>query len=128
MAMNMRGSQNMASPAPAAPARGVAGSQGIYEEIYEAILDHRLPPGTKLTEDSIGEIFGVSRTVVRKALFRLAHENIVRIRPNRGAAVASPDRRETVDGLERQLAINQKTHLYQQTYQLMYSKFLGIQH
>ncbi len=67
-----------------------SGSRTIYEEVYGAIVDHRLPPGTKLTEDALGEAFGVSRTVVRKALFELAHENVVRIRPHRGAVVASP--------------------------------------
>lgn len=70
--------------------RGGLGDEPVYAEIYEAILDHRLMPGTKLTEDALSEIFGVSRTIVRKALLRLGHENIVRLRPNRGAAVASP--------------------------------------
>jgi len=74
--------------------RAASNDHVIYGEIYDAILDHRLPPGTKLTEDALGEIFGVSRTVVRKALFRLAHENIVRIRPHRGAVVASPSTEE----------------------------------
>lgn len=69
----------------------------LYAEIYGAILDHRLPPGTKLTEDSLGEAFGVSRTVVRKALFRLGHAGIVRLRPNRGAVVASPSTEEARD-------------------------------
>lgn len=95
----------MNDPSPASEAESEAkprprttpGDQTVYAEIYEAILDHRLPPGTKLTEDSLGEIFGVSRTLVRKALFRLAHENIVRIRPHRGAVVASPSIEEARD-------------------------------
>lgn len=62
----------------------------IYRAVHDAILDHRLTPETKLTEDALGDVFGVSRTVVRKALLRLAHENMVRIRPNRGTVVASP--------------------------------------
>jgi DNA-binding GntR family transcriptional regulator len=61
-----------------------------YRAIADAIFDQRLPPGTKLTEDTLGEIFGVSRTIVRNALLRLAHEKIVDIRPNKGAVVASP--------------------------------------
>ena len=79
---------------------GPPGDLAIYAHVYDAILDHRLPPGTKLTEDALGDIFGVSRTVVRKALFRLAHEKIVRIRPNRGATVARPTVAEARDVFE----------------------------
>ena len=70
--------------------RAVTGDEAVYRSVYDAILAHKLPPGTKLAEDSLGEVFGVSRTVVRKALFRLTHDGIVEIRPNRGAIVASP--------------------------------------
>jgi len=69
---------------------GPPADQAVYRQVYEAILDHRLPPGTKLTEDTLGDIFGVSRTIVRKALVRLEHDHIVETRPNRGAVVASP--------------------------------------
>src|SRR5699024_2263243 len=54
-------------------------------------------PGTKLAEDTLGNIFDVSRTVVRKALYRLASEKVVEIRPNRGAMVASPSVTEARD-------------------------------
>lgn len=76
------------------------GDEAIYGEIYDAILEHRLTPGTKLTEDALSDVFGVSRTVVRKALLRLGHDNIVRLRPNRGAVVASPTIEEARDVFE----------------------------
>ncbi len=78
------------------PARtGKAGRSGtqddiVYAHIFEAILEQRLAPGTKLSEEALGEIFGVSRTIIRRALSRLAHESVVLLRPNRGAVVASP--------------------------------------
>jgi len=62
----------------------------IYRWIAGAIFDQTLPSGTKLPEDSLGDIFSVSRTVVRKALLRLNSEKLVDMWPNRGAAVASP--------------------------------------
>ncbi|GGB81275.1 GntR family transcriptional regulator [Marinobacterium zhoushanense] len=62
----------------------------VYEHIFDAILEQRLPPGTKLNEESLGEIFGVSRTIIRRALSRLGYEQVVVLRPNRGAVVASP--------------------------------------
>lgn len=71
--------------------------QDIYRCIANAIFEQRLPSGTKLPEDSLGEIFSVSRTVVRKALFRLASEKLVDIRPNRGAMVARPSVEEARD-------------------------------
>ena len=76
---------------------GAPSDEAIYRGIYDAIFEHRLPPATRLAEDALGEIFGVSRTVVRKALFRLAYDKIVEIRPNRGAAVASPTIEEARD-------------------------------
>lgn len=62
----------------------------VYEHIFDAILEQRLAPGTKLSEEALGEIFGVSRTIIRRALLRLSHEQVVSIRPNRGAVVAAP--------------------------------------
>ncbi len=62
----------------------------VYAHIFDAILEQRLAPATKLNEESLGEIFGVSRTIIRRALSRLGHEQVVVLRPNRGAVVASP--------------------------------------
>lgn len=64
----------------------------IRARIMQAIFERRLPPGEKLTEDRLAELFGVSRTVVRQALARLAQDGIVEHHPNRGAYVAAPTR------------------------------------
>ena len=77
-----------------AAARG-SDEHAVYAAIYDAVMDHRLPPGTKLTEAAFSEYFGVSRTIIRKALFRLAQQNVVEQRPNRGAIVACPTPAET---------------------------------
>ncbi|MGO8915531.1 MAG: GntR family transcriptional regulator [Stellaceae bacterium] len=81
-------------PAAALRRRGMPSDLVIYESIAAAIFEQRLPPSTKLTEETLGAIFGVSRTIVRNALLRLAHDKIVEIRPNRGAVVASPSAEE----------------------------------
>ena len=62
----------------------------IYERIQEAMLDHRLAPGTKLKEVALAELFAVKRNVIHKVLLRLAHSKLVVLRRNRGAMVASP--------------------------------------
>ncbi|MEP9376454.1 GntR family transcriptional regulator [Aquabacter sp. CN5-332] len=69
----------------------------IYAGLRLAILEQVLQPGTKLPEDAIGEQFGASRTVVRRALELLASEELVDIRPNRGAVVAKPSLEEARD-------------------------------
>ncbi|WP_035713207.1 GntR family transcriptional regulator [Azorhizobium doebereinerae] len=69
----------------------------IYRALRRAILEQALEPGTKLPEDTIGEQFGASRTVVRRALEQLSSEELVDIRPNRGAAVAKPTPAEARD-------------------------------
>ncbi|OYY07141.1 MAG: hypothetical protein B7Y70_15580 [Rhizobiales bacterium 35-68-8] len=69
----------------------------IYAGLRLAILEQVLQPGTKLPEDAIGEQFGASRTVVRRALELLASEELVDIRPNRGATVAKPSLDEARD-------------------------------
>ena len=70
-------------------------AQPIYDAVHDAVLDQRLAPGTKLTEARLAELFGVSRTIVRVALLRLAHDHIVKLSPNRGARIASPTVAET---------------------------------
>ena len=62
----------------------------IVSGLQQAILEHRLAPGTKLSEDEVGEVYGVSRTIVRSALQSLAHSQLVTIEKNRGAFIASP--------------------------------------
>ena len=87
---------------PATPARLERESSydEIYEKIYVAILEHRLHPGTKLVEERLAEIFGVSRARVREVLARLAHEQIVELYPQRGAYVAKPTIEQALDVFE----------------------------
>lgn len=66
----------------------------VHDELYAAIINHRISPGTPLQEDSLARAFGVSRTVIRKALQRLAHERLVELVPNKGASVAKPSAEE----------------------------------
>ena len=72
-------------------------SQAIAEVLTKAILDHRLVPGAKLGERELGEIFEVSRIVMRQALIRLADDGLVSIVRNRGAFVAQPSMQEAYE-------------------------------
>jgi DNA-binding GntR family transcriptional regulator len=66
----------------------------VHERIWNAIVDHRLPPETRLVENELCEIFGVGRTRMRQVLQRLAHERVVTLMRNRGAMVSKPSVRE----------------------------------
>ncbi|MEO6321467.1 MAG: GntR family transcriptional regulator [Polaromonas sp.] len=69
-------------------------TQRIVESITAAIVERRLMPGTKLTEQKIADIFDVSRTIVRQALNQLSREHLVILEPARGASVAMPSIQE----------------------------------
>jgi DNA-binding GntR family transcriptional regulator len=62
----------------------------IHQRVLLAIVEHRLPPGTKLGEERLAKVFGVSRTQIRQVLERLAHDSIVTVHAHRGAFVSSP--------------------------------------
>jgi DNA-binding GntR family transcriptional regulator len=69
----------------------------VLRQIEQAILDHRLAPGTKLKEVQLADLFGVKRGMIRKVLTRLAHSRLVDQMPNRGATVARPSVKEGQD-------------------------------
>jgi DNA-binding GntR family transcriptional regulator len=62
----------------------------IVDALTRAIVEHRLHPGTKLAEQKLANHFGVSRTLVRQALFQLSQNRLIRLEPARGAFVAAP--------------------------------------
>ena len=95
-----------------APTRLAADSPAIAavaDGLSRAIHELRIQPGAKLTAEEIGEIYGVSRTVVRAALQRLAHERLVEIRRHRGAFVSSPDRKEAAEVFEARALLEPRT-------------------
>lgn len=69
----------------------------VQQRLADAIYEHRIPPGTKLPEADLCLILGTSRGTLRKALDRLANEELVEQIPNRGAFVARPGIEATRD-------------------------------
>lgn len=81
------------SAAPSSPTPAVSSASStarIVESLTRAIVEHRLAPGTKLAEQKLADQFGVSRTLVRQALFQMARNRLIRMEPARGAFVATP--------------------------------------
>ncbi|MFT6464087.1 GntR family transcriptional regulator [Halopseudomonas sp.] len=74
--------------------RGTSHHERIYRAISDAVIEHRLKPGARLREDALAEVFGISRTGIRKVLQRLALEQLITLTPGKGAAVARPTAEE----------------------------------
>jgi DNA-binding GntR family transcriptional regulator len=62
-------------------------SSDLATRIRIEILSEKLLPGAKITEQSLSQKFGVSRTPVREALKNLESEGLIEMIPNRGAFV-----------------------------------------
>lgn len=91
--------ESSASPSP----------EKIATDLELAVHEHRLAPGTKLSEEELGEIYGVSRTIVRAALQKLSHDRLVELRRNRGAFVAQPTVREAREVFEARALLEPRT-------------------
>lgn len=77
----------------------------IVDRIFEAVVEQRLPAGTKLSESALCEAFGVGRMRVRRSLLLLASHEVVELHSNRGAFVASPTAEQARSVFEARLAI-----------------------
>jgi DNA-binding GntR family transcriptional regulator len=54
----------------------------ITRRLVRAIFEHRLPPGTRITEDKLSRTFGVSRTLARQATSQLCEMGVFVKKPN----------------------------------------------
>ncbi|WP_170975848.1 GntR family transcriptional regulator [Rhizobium sp. FY34] len=68
--------------------------------IREAILSGELPLGSKLSEQRLADMLGVSRSPVAQALAILKTEGLVEIYPKRGSYVYLPDARDVSEMCE----------------------------
>ena len=77
----------------------------ITSALRNAIIEQAVKPGMRLPEDTIGEQFGVSRTIVRSALLKLVSEGLVQQRKNRSAIVAEPSWKEAQDTFDLRIVL-----------------------
>lgn len=87
--------------------------EDIVEILRKKIVDHELPPGSKLREAVLTEDFKVSRPRIREAFGVLEDRGLIERIPNRGAVVTRLDAdeifalfevREVLEGLSVRLA------------------------
>lgn len=65
--------------------------------ITTRIIEGQISPGEKITEASLAEQMGVSRSPVREALRSLSRDGLITIEPRRGAYVSELDRTNAAD-------------------------------
>ncbi|MGB7430916.1 MAG: GntR family transcriptional regulator [Ahrensia sp.] len=70
------------------PDRPLPLARQVYEELHQRILRFELKPYQVLSEASVSEMLGVSRTPAREALTKLAESKFVDVVPQRGSQVA----------------------------------------
>ncbi|CAN5182033.1 hypothetical protein BH18CHL2_BH18CHL2_01340 [soil metagenome] len=63
----------------------------VLVSLRQAILTGALPPGARLRQEKLAEMFGTSRIPVRDALLALEYEGLVTSQPYRGFAVTQLD-------------------------------------
>lgn len=68
------------------------------ERIRDAIIEGELTLGSKVSEQKLADLLGISRSPVREALALLQIEGLIRVLPKRGSFVFTPDEK-TVDDL-----------------------------
>jgi DNA-binding GntR family transcriptional regulator len=69
----------------------------VHERLREEILTCRLPPGSELTEAELAARFGMSKSPVRDALFRLEQEGLVVTLPRQGYRVTPVSIRDALE-------------------------------
>lgn len=72
----------------------------VYQVLRAGIVSGKLTGGTQLKQDEISAALNVSHIPVREALRRLEAQGLVRIHPNRGAAVTQLSRDSILDMME----------------------------
>ena len=77
----------------------------VYEELLDAIVEGRLPPGTRLFPGALAGDLGVSTTPIKLALTRLVADGLVTGRSRRGLFVAHHDQRQLEQLFEARLFI-----------------------
>ena len=77
----------------------------IVDAIVNDVMEQRIGPGSRLSEKSLCERFGVKRMSVRRALLTLANKGIVELQANKGARIRKPTFHQAVIVFETRRSI-----------------------
>ena len=80
-------------------------SQRVYEQLYAAMLDHRLKPGDRLNRRQVAEDLGVSVAPVLEAMTQLEWEGFLSTSPRLGTVVRAVTARQVLGKFRLRQAI-----------------------
>ena len=72
-------------------------SHRVHQQLENLIVTRVLPPQARLVEVELAKTLGVSRGPIRTALYQLALDGFVELRPRQGAVVRQPTDKEIDD-------------------------------
>jgi DNA-binding GntR family transcriptional regulator len=93
-------------------------SERVFCRLREAIVEGRIPTGSKISEAELAQTYGISRGPLREAISQLAAVGLVERRPNVGARVIKLEWRglldifhvrEALEGMAARLSARQMT-------------------
>ena len=79
--------------------------EAIVEAIIYDVMQQQLGPGTRLSEKSVCDRFGVSRMNVRRALLTLSNIGVVELQAHKGARIRQPSLQQAITLFETRRAI-----------------------
>ncbi|HEY63481.1 MAG TPA: GntR family transcriptional regulator [Caldilineae bacterium] len=79
----------------------------IHDVLMEKILSGEFPPGTRLKDNELAEMFGTSNTPVREAVRELEKDGLVEILPYRGCQVKRIDVEEIREIYDVRIALEE---------------------
>ncbi len=74
-------------------------TENVYFTLKENILNWNFKPGQRISEKSISEKFGVSRTPVRESFIKLSNEGLIEIKPQKGSFITKINLDDAFEGI-----------------------------
>lgn len=78
---------------------------GVYDRLWKRIVNLDFPPGARLSDVTLAQELGVSRSPVREALHRLSQDGLVRVNARRGFFVATISRQDASEIFDLRTAL-----------------------
>lgn len=66
-------------------------TEDLYTRVFDAILDQRISPTSRFSEDSLAQMFEARRSDIRNVLTQLAHQQVIVLRTHHRPRVAALD-------------------------------------